>query len=49
MLKDGSSGGTRGAAMVGDEFLGFRAEGKVGEDNIAAFAEEGLGEGEVDT
>ena len=29
--------------------MGFRAEGKIGKDDIAAFAEEDFGEGEVDT
>lgn len=33
--------------MVGDGFLGFGAEGEVGEDDIATFAEEGFGEGEI--
>lgn len=35
--------------MVGDGFLGFRAEINVGEDDVAPFAEQGFGEREVDT
>ena len=35
--------------MVGDDFLGFGAEGEVGEDDIAAFAEEGFGKCEIDS
>ena len=33
--------------MVGDDFLGGGAEGEVGEDDIATFAEKGFGECEV--
>lgn len=33
--------------MVGDEFLSFGAEGDVSEDDVAAFAEEGFSECEV--
>lgn len=33
--------------MVGDDFLSFGAEVDVSEDDVAAFAEEGFGECEV--
>ena len=33
--------------MPGDQLLGLRAEREVGKDNIALFAEEESGEGEV--
>lgn len=29
--------------------MGFRAEGKIGKEHIAAFAEEDFGEGQVNT
>ena len=47
MLEDGSSRGLGEAGMVGDGFLIFRAKGDVGEDDVAAFAEEGFGECQV--
>lgn len=34
--------------MSGDKRLGFRAEGEVCEDDIALFAKEEAGEGEID-
>ena len=40
VLENGSSRGSRGACMVGDDFLSFGAESDVGEDDVAAFAEE---------
>ena len=49
VLEDGSSRGLRGARMVGDDFLGFGAEGEVGEDDVAAFTQEGFGECEVNS
>ena len=39
VLEEGSSRGLGEACMVGDDFLGFGAEGEVGEDDIATFAE----------
>ena len=33
--------------MVGDDFLSFGAERDVSEDDVAAFAEEGFGESEI--
>ena len=47
MLEDGSSRGLGEAGMVGDCFMGFGAEGDVGEYDVAAFAEEGFSECEV--
>ena len=44
LLEDGACGGLRGVGMVGDELLGFGAEGKVCEDDVAAAGEEGAGE-----
>ena len=49
MLENSSSRGLRGACMVGNDFLSFGAECKVGEDNVAAFAEEGFGECEINS
>lgn len=44
MLEDGSSRGLGEACIVGNGFLGFGAEGEVGEDDIATFAEKRFGE-----
>lgn len=47
VLENGSGWGLGEACMLGNGFLGFRAEGEIGEDDVAAFAEEGFGECEI--
>jgi hypothetical protein len=48
-FEDGSSTSAGGAGRGGgvDEVLGFGPEGQVGDENVAAFGDEGFGEAEV--
>ena len=48
LLEDGFGGGLGIVGMIGNEILGFRAKGQVGEEDVALFAQEGAGEAEID-
>ena len=47
-MEDGFGGGLGIVGMIGNEILGFRAKGQVGEEDVALFAQEGAGEAEID-
>ena len=48
LLEDGAGRRLRGVGVVGDELLGFGAEGEVCEKDVATVGEEGAGEVVVD-